>query len=233
MNPTDASTEEVESLHQQTVLLDIPPRLQWDNGNGYCGETALQCIDYDHIVPAIGIQYKNPNGYDPDDKLIYYDLYEKTSLEGTLSEDEMGSTRTMVSRKPNAEDGCIPLEIDYGIAITGIIDEDRVTLPVRLVVSAWNEPNPAFHEDSTEMDGAVTVYNLTVGNTYVLFRYSSYKDVQTKGDANAFFQSRFDVKHEFVADDTTYVYEDPKKIPSNGSVYYRCISRSVDLIDTN
>ncbi|CAF1200156.1 unnamed protein product [Rotaria sp. Silwood1] len=49
MNPTDASTEEVESLHQQTVLLDIPPRLQWDNGNGYCGETALQCIVGDSL----------------------------------------------------------------------------------------------------------------------------------------------------------------------------------------
>jgi hypothetical protein len=26
------------------VLLDIPPRLQWANGNGYCGETSIQSI---------------------------------------------------------------------------------------------------------------------------------------------------------------------------------------------
>ncbi|CAM4944651.1 unnamed protein product [Rotaria socialis] len=33
------------------------------------------CDDYDHIVPAIGIRYRYPNAYDPDDILIYYDLY--------------------------------------------------------------------------------------------------------------------------------------------------------------
>jgi hypothetical protein len=29
---------------EQTILLDIPPRLQWHNGNGYCGETSVQSI---------------------------------------------------------------------------------------------------------------------------------------------------------------------------------------------
>lgn len=29
---------------QTTILLDIPPRLQWPNNNGYCGETAVQSI---------------------------------------------------------------------------------------------------------------------------------------------------------------------------------------------
>ncbi len=36
--------EEPEILTKNTVLLDIPPRLQWENGNGYCGEAALQSI---------------------------------------------------------------------------------------------------------------------------------------------------------------------------------------------
>ena len=27
---------------QRSILLDIPPRLQWENGHGYCGETAIQ-----------------------------------------------------------------------------------------------------------------------------------------------------------------------------------------------
>lgn len=38
------TADETEILTRQTVLLDIPPRLQWNNGNGYCGETALQSI---------------------------------------------------------------------------------------------------------------------------------------------------------------------------------------------
>lgn len=100
-----------------------------------------------------------------------------------------------------------------------------MTFPVRLKVSAWNEPNLCDDEQPIEMDGTVTVYNLTVGTVYVLLRYSSYRNVPTKGDADSFIQSRFDVKHQFVAEDTSYEYKDPKKIPSKGSVYYRCVER--------
>ncbi|CAF4143703.1 unnamed protein product, partial [Adineta steineri] len=38
-----------------------------------------------------------------------------------------------------------------------------------------------------------------------------------------FLLSNFDSKHEFIANDTIYNYTDPKKIPSTGSVYYRCV----------
>ncbi|CAF1350682.1 unnamed protein product [Rotaria magnacalcarata] len=310
---SDAQVEvenSTESSSEKTILLDVAPRLQWDNRNGYCGETALQCIglyygvwisqalirsinrgeyllqrksssdlrdpihtlsylhftyeewdwmnapqpqfrdycrwmkrsilrrnpimfgiflrymdyeDYDHIVPAIGIRYKTENEFDPEDVIIYYDLYKKKVFEGILNENKMGSTREFTRAKKYAGNAWIPLDIDYGIAITGILDENQVTLPVRLSVSAWNEPNPAFHEDPIEMDGTVTVYNLTIGNTYILLRYSSHRKVPTKGDVDVFLRSRFDEKHIFMADDTTYVYQDTKKIPSTGCVYYRCI----------
>ncbi|CAF5077331.1 unnamed protein product, partial [Rotaria sp. Silwood1] len=36
----------------------------------------------------------------------------------------------------------IPLITDYGIAITGVRDKDRVTLLVHLAVSARDEPDP-------------------------------------------------------------------------------------------
>jgi hypothetical protein len=41
---TDTSEKEKtsEALMQRSVLLDIPPRLQWENGHGFCGETAIQ-----------------------------------------------------------------------------------------------------------------------------------------------------------------------------------------------
>lgn len=76
------------------------------------------------------------------------------------------------------------------------------------------------------MDGIVTVRQLVNGKSYVLLRYSSYEHVPTKGNVNDFLSSNFDVKHEFVANDTTYTYADPKKIPSTGSVYYRCVPKS-------
>jgi len=76
------------------------------------------------------------------------------------------------------------------------------------------------------MDGIVTVRQLVNGKSYVLLRYSSYEHVPTKGNVNDFLSSNFDVKHEFVANDTTYTYADPKKISSTGSVYYRCVPKS-------
>jgi hypothetical protein len=36
------SMSEVDT--EKSVILDIPPRLQWGNGHGYCGETSLQAI---------------------------------------------------------------------------------------------------------------------------------------------------------------------------------------------
>ena len=41
---TNISEEEKisETFTQRTVILDIPPRLQWENGHGFCGETAIQ-----------------------------------------------------------------------------------------------------------------------------------------------------------------------------------------------
>jgi hypothetical protein len=36
--------KETETLSKKTLLLDIPPRLQWKNDSGYCGETAVQSI---------------------------------------------------------------------------------------------------------------------------------------------------------------------------------------------
>jgi hypothetical protein len=44
MTSRNTTKEETETLTKQSVVLDIPPRLQWNNGNGYCGETALQSI---------------------------------------------------------------------------------------------------------------------------------------------------------------------------------------------
>ncbi|CAF1502797.1 unnamed protein product, partial [Didymodactylos carnosus] len=67
--------------------------------------------DYDHIVPAVGIRYKNEDEYDPDDELIYYDLYDEEKIEKTMSEDEWGSRRKSMCTKEEADDGCIPLDV--------------------------------------------------------------------------------------------------------------------------
>jgi hypothetical protein len=42
MENTTEDEKNSEAFIQRTVLLDIPARLQWENGHGYCGETAIQ-----------------------------------------------------------------------------------------------------------------------------------------------------------------------------------------------
>ncbi len=55
-NTTDEETN-AEACLQRTILLDIPARLQWENGNGYCGETAIQAFGMYMII------YSNIKGF--------------------------------------------------------------------------------------------------------------------------------------------------------------------------
>ncbi|CAF4345428.1 unnamed protein product [Rotaria socialis] len=115
-------------------------------------------------------------------------------------------------------------KVCWGIAITGLIDEDKVCLPVRLTVAEWDEPCVANGMEARDMIGKVTVQALTAGTQYILLRYSSYVDVPTVGNATAFLSSNYASRHDFTAQDYIYVYEDPIPINSNGSTYYRCVA---------
>ncbi|CAF1030644.1 unnamed protein product [Adineta steineri] len=240
MNSKNIIEEETETTMQKTVLLNIPPQLQWDNDNGYCGGAALQSIDlyYSAWISQKLIRDINKGVYllqpvtfnDHRDPLrtltllhFTYNEWDRINSPQPQFREEFGATRETINDKEDADDGCLPLDIDYGIAITGIVDEDSVTLPVRLSVSEWNEPNPRYHEAPKEMLGTVTVNNLTNGCFYALLQYSSYGSVPTRGSAIDFLQSDFDERHEFMATSTDYVYEDPNVISTNGSVYYRCV----------
>jgi hypothetical protein len=50
MNLRGKLDEESETPSKQTLLLDIPSRLQWTNDNGYCGETAVQSIGMSYMI---------------------------------------------------------------------------------------------------------------------------------------------------------------------------------------
>ncbi|CAF4818649.1 unnamed protein product [Rotaria sp. Silwood1] len=205
MNQSKTTDKNPHVRKQYTLLLDIPPRFQWDHANGFCGEMSLQCIglyygawisqnlvrslnrgeyllqpqsakdirdplrtltllrftyeewdwrnapqpqfdqfcrwmkrsllgkhpiifgiflpsmnceDYDHIVPAVGIRYQNEDDYNCDDKVIYYDLYDDEKIERCMSADKFGATRQSISMKRHVSDGCIPLDVSIVIRIT-------------------------------------------------------------------------------------------------------------------
>lgn len=206
--------------------------------------------EYDHIMPAVGIEYQNPNDYDPNDVIFFHNLFDDRELRSEMSEEAFSGTRT-TCHKNCMEGGCLPLKVslivnihpeanvfsasfslyfqkNFGIAVTGYLDENHATVPVRLSISVPDEPNISLSnpEIPCEMDAIVTIEKLIAGETYVLLRYSSYEFVPTKGDAEDFLESRFDEKYTFIAEMDTYVYDDPVRIPSHGSTYYRCVSLS-------
>jgi hypothetical protein len=74
----------------------------------------LPCMDYedyDHIVPAVGIRYQNEDRFNPNDKILYYDLYDDKQIERSMNTEDFGATRRSINRKRKASDGCIPLNV--------------------------------------------------------------------------------------------------------------------------
>ncbi|RMM82983.1 hypothetical protein ALP73_01183 [Pseudomonas coronafaciens pv. garcae] len=95
-----------------------------------------------------------------------------------------------IEKKPMTRiDRCIhypAAEKNYGVAITGIIDRDGKTLPVRLTTDV-NEEKPVMDEnsnsrpDSANLNLNVTVSGLKPGVAYNLYRYNSFDNVPESG----------------------------------------------------
>jgi hypothetical protein len=185
--------------------------------------------EYDHIMPAIGIQYSDTaTSYDSSDVLLFYNLFDLKLLERQLSVDDMIKTRNACKSSTEAG-GSLPRQINYGYAILGIKDNQRATMPVHLKVNLPDEPNLSMGAQPILMQGTISVCDLELDRHYVLLRYNSYKQVPISGDAQEFLCSRYHKQHEFRANSCTYSYIDPEGIPSNGSTYYRCVpSKSIN-----
>jgi hypothetical protein len=86
-----------------------------------------------------------------------------------------------------------------------------------LYVSYIDEPNIRNGENAVFMYGTLEIANLTVGNTYVTFRYDSLNDYPKDGNYST---SNYTSTNLFTASKTSYVYVDPKTINSSGCTYY-------------
>ena len=168
----------------------------YGNKNLNAGDT-----EYDHIVVATGITSSHPlTGpavYYADDIITFNDNGLWTGTPNGQPQNVFScSFGTFAATRQQANATTRPVYSlnngpDYGIAITGIIDLSRETVPVRLATSV-NAESPGIVNNSTTRPAAkpvtltVTVSGLTPGVTYNLYRYSSMAAVPDSNiNANA------------------------------------------------
>ena len=172
------------------------------NQSRFYGTANLNAGDteYDHIVTVTGItstrSLTGPTTYYADDVLTFNDggLWTGTNGQPQNAFSYPFGTFATTRQRANAKTGAVyslKSGADYGIAITGIIDLNRDTVPVRLTTSV-NAETPTMVDGSNTRPAAkpvtltITVSSLKPGTTYNLYRYSSMANVpDSKFNANA------------------------------------------------
>jgi len=177
----------------------------------------------DHVEPMFGI-YSNHSLNDStvydDDWIVHasdqdYEPYYRpiASLEDDLQ--MMGNCRHAGSGfGKNEMYPCFDEKVTYGMAVTAIDVEG--TLKVSLSVDITEEPNVRSGSRPKAIHGKVTVYGLTSGKKYTIYRYKSTADLPSKKP----FGPSAESTHDFTASGASYTYSDPSTFMSNSATYY-------------
>jgi hypothetical protein len=146
--------------------------------------------EYDHIVPVFGVGSNHPlpsDTYYADNTLNFSDngLWTIDHIPPYVFTYAFGPFQ-QTRQQANAPDGTVYAlrrgRDNYGIAITGVMDTDNVTLPVRVATNAnYEHPPIARHSNmrpaSMPLTLTVTVSHLTPGISYNLYRYADFSVV--------------------------------------------------------
>jgi hypothetical protein len=153
--------------------------------NGYrLGTPGVADLQYDHIVPVVGIRSRHALGsrrYFANDRLTFSDngLYGSARHYPyffTYSFGGFQKSRQQVAGPADPIYGLPDYGRNFGIAITGVMDRDGDTLPVRLKTSV-NDEQPSISYRSVARPApkpltlTITVSGLTPGVDYKLYRY--------------------------------------------------------------
>lgn len=170
---------------------------------------------YDHIIPAIGFRStEDADQYNDSDLLAYNDCL--TEQEYVRRFDTLCDHYTMTGPCAGYH-YCLSEQHDDGTAVTGIKDPDGVTLPVRISLTRWDEPNVTLGEAPTMLEAAITVSSLSPGKKYVLLRYDDHTKVPDRG----FSPTQADSAVPFTATKATETFSD--SFLSSGVAIYRCV----------
>lgn len=170
--------------------------------------------DFDHIVPVVGYRSQDSDKYHANDWLIFNDNFEKQPFTRTF--DSIWDVRSM-KRNDGKYEYCIPKKVDYGVAITGIVDMDKETVPVSLSIDSWNEPNVTLGETPITLNATIHIQSLTPGQKYVLLKYTDIAQVPEKD----FINSSGERVASFVADESSMTLTD--SFLSDTLAVYRCV----------
>ncbi|QHD06937.1 C39 family peptidase [Pseudomonas sp. R76] len=202
---------------------------QFENEDGGAGDD-----EYDHIVPVIGVSstqpVTEPATYYADDVIAFSDngLWSPDGKPKYLYRFKFGAFQ---ANREEANDESRPVYSlpsgvkNYGVAITGIIDGDGKTLPVRLKTDV-NEEKPAMGEGSNtrpasaKINLTVTVSGLKPDVEYNLYRYDSFDNVP-ESDFNAKASKAKKHWKVKIKDGATYVLKET--IGSDQVAVYRAV----------
>jgi hypothetical protein len=192
--------------------------------------------EYDHIVPVTGIRSShdlNDPSYFGDDVLYFSDngLWGNSSnppYHFHASFDGFQASRKEANAKNSPVYSLSDNASNYGIAITGIIDLNHDTVPVRIDTNFNYEKPDIQNKSSTRPDPmqlilTITVSNLEPGIAYNLYRYDTLASVP-HSDFNAHAHDASACLPIQITSGTTYTMTE--QIQSDETVIYRAVKAS-------
>jgi hypothetical protein len=188
--------------------------------------------EYDHIVPVIGFGSNRPfsNKYFPDDVIIFSD----NALDNPYYSLEIQKffANRQEANDPDGNIYYLPKDpiVKYGIAITGVMDNQNETLPVRVTTSS-NAEFPEMIENGTKRPNAsnfdltVTVSKLVPNISYNLYLYSKETDVPIES-FNANSKKLGILPWQVIKITSGSTWSKTINVKSNSKVFFRAVKAS-------
>lgn len=193
--------------------------------------------DYDHIVLVTGISsnhsFSNSNYYG-NDKIIFSDhgLWDDDCSKPPYIFQYSFNGFQANRKQANAKNGTIYSLANngsnYGLAVTGVMDKNGDTLPVRIDTNVNYEKPAIVNGSSIPPDPMLLQLNVTVSNLephvqYQLYRYDNFADVPDS-NFNAKASQAAQSWHIQITSGNTFVMT--QEIMSDEIAVYRCVKSS-------
>lgn len=179
--------------------------------------------DYDHIVPVIGYETAESDSATISG-LYFNDLWLNTTRYLSVPAGIASRKNCRQSSEPEQPyTYCLPVNVDYGIALLGIEDVNSETFRMTLEMPSWTEPDygkeDGINAQPVPFTINATVFGLVPGVEYTTLRFDSYATLPTQD----FIHGPFTKKWTFTATAETYHFVGFDTFMSNSTIFYRTV----------